>query len=82
MIKRVLTLVNAKQGTVLPHITASVFINDDAGPRTGCRRAPKAAWAAKRSRGARHHQRPTGRLRQLAEIFGTWERILCQLDGG
>ena len=29
MIKRVLTLVNAMQCTVLPHITASVFINDD-----------------------------------------------------
>ena len=26
---RVLTLVNAKQCTVLPHIAASVFINDD-----------------------------------------------------
>ena len=26
---RVLTLVNAKLCTVLPHITASVFINDD-----------------------------------------------------
>ena len=29
MMKRILTLVNAKQCTVLPHITASVFINDD-----------------------------------------------------
>jgi hypothetical protein len=29
MIKRVLTLVNAMQCIVLPHITASVFINDD-----------------------------------------------------
>lgn len=29
MIKRGLTLVNAMQCTVLPHITASVFINDD-----------------------------------------------------
>jgi thiamine phosphate synthase YjbQ (UPF0047 family) len=29
MIKRGLTLVNAKQCTVLPHITASAFINDD-----------------------------------------------------
>jgi thiamine phosphate synthase YjbQ (UPF0047 family) len=27
--KRALTLVNAMQCTVLPHITASVFINDD-----------------------------------------------------
>ena len=29
MIKRGLTLVNAMQWTVLPHIAASVFINDD-----------------------------------------------------
>jgi thiamine phosphate synthase YjbQ (UPF0047 family) len=29
MIKRAFTLVNAMQCTVLPHITASVFINDD-----------------------------------------------------
>jgi hypothetical protein len=29
MIKRGLTLVDAVQYTVLPHITASVFINDD-----------------------------------------------------
>jgi hypothetical protein len=29
MIKRVLTLVNALQFAALPHITASVFINDD-----------------------------------------------------
>jgi thiamine phosphate synthase YjbQ (UPF0047 family) len=29
MTKRGLTLVNAMQCTVLPHITASVFINDD-----------------------------------------------------
>ena len=29
MIKRALTLVNAVQYPVLPHITASVFINDD-----------------------------------------------------
>jgi thiamine phosphate synthase YjbQ (UPF0047 family) len=29
MTKRALTLVNAKQCTVLPHIAASVFINDD-----------------------------------------------------
>jgi thiamine phosphate synthase YjbQ (UPF0047 family) len=29
MIKRVLTLANAMQCTVLPHFTASVFINDD-----------------------------------------------------
>jgi secondary thiamine-phosphate synthase enzyme len=29
MIKWALTLVNAKQCAVLPHITASVFINDD-----------------------------------------------------
>jgi hypothetical protein len=28
MIKRGLTLVNAMQCTALPHITASVFIND------------------------------------------------------
>ena len=49
--------------------------------RMGCRRASEAAWAAKRSRGRGRDQRPAGRLRQLAEIFGTWERILCQLDG-
>jgi len=33
MIKRVLTFVNAMQCIVLPHITASGFINDDTGPR-------------------------------------------------
>jgi hypothetical protein len=38
--KRVLTLVNAMQCTVLPHITASVFINDDAGPGAGFTTAP------------------------------------------
>ena len=35
MMKRVLTLVNAMQCTVLPHITASVFIKDEAGASTG-----------------------------------------------
>jgi thiamine phosphate synthase YjbQ (UPF0047 family) len=29
MIERVLTLVNARQCTALPHITASVFLSDD-----------------------------------------------------
>jgi hypothetical protein len=38
--KRGLTLVNAMQCTVLPHITASVFINDDADPEAGCTTAP------------------------------------------
>ena len=33
MIKRGLTLVAAKQCTVLPHIAASVFINDDESGR-------------------------------------------------
>jgi len=28
------------QCTALPHITASFFINDDAGLRTGCTTAP------------------------------------------
>jgi hypothetical protein len=36
MTQRGLTLVNAMQCIVLPHITASVFINDDAGPEAGC----------------------------------------------
>jgi hypothetical protein len=35
MIKRVLTLMAAM------HITASVFIKDDAGPRAGCTTAPE-----------------------------------------
>ena len=38
-------------------------MGEDACPsRTGCRRAPQAAWGAKRSRGGRGDQRPTRRL--------------------
>jgi hypothetical protein len=47
MIKRALTLVNAMQCTVLPHITASVFINDDAGPQAGCTTAPAKSASGK-----------------------------------
>ena len=47
MIKRVLTLVNAVQCTVLPHIAASVFINDDAGLWAGCTTAPAKLTSGK-----------------------------------
>ena len=75
---RGLTLVDAKQCTVLPHIAASVFINGDAGLWAGCntapvrtpvqggqdrRRACEAAWAAKRSRGGRGDGGPAGWFR-------------------
>lgn len=67
--------VNVKQCTALPHITASVFINDDAGPMAGCTTAPDRAAAAH----LKQHGPPSeavvavtnGRLN-----FGTWERIL------
>jgi len=97
MIKRGFTLVNAVQCTVLPHITASVFINDDAGPRTGCttvrtrmpvRPGPVADVHLKR------HGPPSaavvvavtdGRLdgfALLTRTFGTWERIFYgEFDG-
>jgi hypothetical protein len=32
--------INAVQCTVLPHITANVIINDDAGPEAGCTTGP------------------------------------------
>jgi hypothetical protein len=63
---------------------------------TGCRRTPeKAGYGAPseavvvavtngRLNGSTEgfdRAQPRASLRGLAEIFGTWERILCQLDG-
>jgi thiamine phosphate synthase YjbQ (UPF0047 family) len=59
MIKRALTLVNAMQCTVLPHITASVFINDD---ETGLHHDYEV-WLEKLAPHAPiGHCRPRGRL--------------------
>jgi secondary thiamine-phosphate synthase enzyme len=83
-----LCLVNAQ------HITASVFINDDAGLWAGCTTARAELASGKplswtlgqvADTHLKRHGPPSaavvvtvtnGRL-----DFGTWERILCQLDG-
>ena len=99
MITRGLTLVNAMQCTVLPHITASVFINDDeSGLHQDYEKwleglAPHAPirqyWHNDTGEGnadAHLKRQVMGREVVVAVTngrldFGTWERILCQLDG-
>jgi hypothetical protein len=66
MIKRGLTLVNAM------HITASVFINDDAGPRAGCTTAP-ARPVPRESRGQRQCAPEAGSTNQLH--FGSTNQL-------
>ena len=71
------TTAYAVQCTVLPHITASVFINDDAG-----------IWAGAHLKriASRSEIRVMGREVVVAVTNGrldscTWVRILCQVDG-
>ena len=91
MIKRVLTLDNALK------ITSRIFVNDDAGPSAGCTAAPARTPVQNDGTGCRcSHETPDhgcefvvavtdGRLdgpTELAEVFGTWERIFYgEFDG-
>ena len=85
MIKRGLTLDNAL------NITPHILINDAAGPEAGCTTAqartpvPDAGTGCRRAHEAPDHGPPSAAVVMAVTNgrldFGTWERILCQLDG-
>ena len=80
---------------VLPHITASVFINDDEyglhqdyeewleglAPHPSIRQYRHNDTGEDNADAHMKRHGPPSEAVVVAEVFGTWERILCQLNG-